>query len=319
MRNVQNILFSVLAILLLTFSFTSCEKEFIPKGIDNAEEIVVEGYIEAVVDGGQPTPPYVILTKSVPFFQEIQGGIDDLFVRGAEVTVSDGENTYTLTELCWEDLAPAQQQQAAGIFGFDLDSFDLNFCVYIDLSLSLVPQEGKTYYLTVKAGDKTVTSQTTIPPHVPLDSLSFREPTGLTNDTMSEGRAFMSDPAGQADYYRFFTAVNGGNFTKSFQSVTDDRWFDGKANFQFVLQNPENVGQDANPDTWGLFNVGDTVSIKWCNLDKAHFDFWNTLEYNAQSGGPFSSYTRIQSNIVGGLGIWGGYSVSYYDVVVPPR
>ena len=32
--------------------------------------------------------------------------------------------------------------------------------------------------------------------------------------------------------------------------------------------------------------------------------------------GPFASYTRLQSNIVGGLGIWGGYSVSYYKRAV---
>ncbi|MBK8777276.1 MAG: hypothetical protein IPO25_07635 [Saprospiraceae bacterium] len=32
--------------------------------------------------------------------------------------------------------------------------------------------------------------------------------------------------------------------------------------------------------------------------------FWNTLEFNKGSQGPFSSYTTINSNIIGGLGIW---------------
>ncbi|MEL6924369.1 MAG: DUF4249 family protein [Bacteroidota bacterium] len=52
------------------------------------------------------------------------------------------------------------------------------------------------------------------------------------------------------------------------------------------------------------------------NIDAAHFDFWSTLEFNAVNQGPFSAYTRIASNVEGGLGIWGGYSVSFYTVVV---
>ena len=63
-------------------------------------------------------------------------------------------------------------------------------------------------------------------------------------------------------------------------------------------------------------NVGDSVLIKWTTIDEAHFDFWNTLEFSNANQGPFSSYTRLQSNINGGLGIWGGYSVSYYSRTV---
>ena len=43
---------------------------------------------------------------------------------------------------------------------------------------------------------------------------------------------------------------------------------------------------------------------------------WNTLEFSNANQGPFASYTRLESNINGGLGIWGGLSVSYYTRVV---
>ena len=51
--------------------------------------------------------------------------------------------------------------------------------------------------------------------------------------------------------------------------------------------------------------------------DEAHFDFWNTRDFSANSAGPFSSYTRIKGNVDGALGIWGGYSVDSYRLFVP--
>jgi hypothetical protein len=97
--------------------------------------------------------------------------------------------------------------------------------------------------------------------------------------------------------------------------VVEDLFFDGKM-FEFQLLNPRTTRADVDPDEFGLYFVGDTISIKWCTIDEAHFDFWNTLEFSSANQGPFSSYTRLESNIEGGLGIWGGYSVSYYTLPV---
>ena len=36
------------------------------------------------------------------------------------------------------------------------------------------------------------------------------------------------------------------------------------------------------------------------------------------SGNPFTEPMNISSNIDGGLGIWGGYGVSYYYVPIQP-
>jgi len=54
--------------LVLFVGLFSCETQFIPDISEFEEEIVVEGYIEA---GDRPTPPYVILTRSSPFFSEL--------------------------------------------------------------------------------------------------------------------------------------------------------------------------------------------------------------------------------------------------------
>ena len=134
---------------------------------------------------------------------------------------------------------------------------------------------------------------------------------------MAQMRAYANDPKGP-DFYRYFTSVNGSSYVAGANSVTDDAFFDG-INTKFNLFKSEPRDGHSDPSVFGLWKRGDTISIKFCSIDKAHFDFWNTLEFNANSGGPFSSYTRVKHNIVGGLGIWGGYNASYYDAIVPKK
>ena len=99
-----------------------------------------------------------------------------------------------------------------------------------------------------------------------------------------------------------------------FSSVIDDRFFDGKE-FEFPLTKAEPLNEDIDPAEYGYFAVGDTVTLKWSTIDQEHFDFWNTLEFNRVNQGPFSSYTKVDFNIEGGIGIWGGYSSSFYKMV----
>ncbi len=302
-------------LLFVAVLFTSCEEEFIPDIVEAEPDIVVEGYIEA---GENANPPFVILTRSVPFFSEINTDeFNNLFVRDAIVTITEGDNEYELTEFCLDELTPEQQAQAAELFGLNPDSLEANFCVYLDFSFSLMGEVGKTYDLKIEAEGKTLTSSTTIPQHVPIDSLFLVDAPGVPNDTLRQMNAFIDDPAGAPNYYRYFSGVNDGPILPGFNSIVDDAFFDGLY-FEFVLPKSEvnDPNVDIDPNTFGLYTVGDTATIKWCTVDKAHFDFWNTLEFNAANQGPFSSYTRIESNINGGLGIWGGYSVSYYTRVV---
>jgi len=100
-----------------------------------------------------------------------------------------------------------------------------------------------------------------------------------------------------------------------FSSVEEDLFFDGKS-FGFQLFNPATDNGDVDPEEFGLYFVGDTMTLKWCTIDEANFDFWNTLEFARANQGPFSSYTRLQSNVTGALGIWGGYNVDYYTLEV---
>ncbi|MGH1437501.1 MAG: DUF4249 domain-containing protein [Lewinella sp.] len=303
---------NLLIVLLAIFSF-SCEEEFIPDIIEAEDQLVVEGYIEA---GDRPTPPYVFLTRSFPFFSKLsQDDLNNAFVRDAEVTVYDGEQTVTLTELCLDDVPEEFREQAADLLGVSLDSLGFNFCVYLDLSLQMMGEEGKTYELTIKAGDETITATTTIPLAIPLDSLYFVPPPGEPNDTLAQLRVIVNDPPSTPNYYRYFTREGEGPYLRPFASVTDDLLFEGQT-FELPLAKAEDLNTEFEQETYGLFRLGAAASIKWMTLDEDQFNFWNTLEFSRANQGPFSSYTRIQHNVEGGLGIWGGIAARYYDLTV---
>jgi hypothetical protein len=302
-----------LGFLFLALFSLACEEEFIPPVINAEDRIVVEGYIEA---GDRPSPPYVFITRSFPFFSELsQEQFNDAFVRDAEVTVSDGTNTVTLTELCLDEIPDEFRDQVAGLLGVDIDSLGFNFCAYLDLSLSMIGEAGKTYELTIKTGDETLRASTTIPQPIPLDSLYFVEPPGEPNDTLAQLRVILNDPPGMANFYRYFTQREDGPFRRPFTSIADDLLFDGQE-FELPLVRASDQGEDFEQETFGLFRLDEKVTIKWMTIDEEQFNFWNTLEFSQANQGPFSSYTRVDHNIEGGLGIWAGIAARYYELRV---
>lgn len=304
---------NILILFITLVVFSSCEEEYTPESTGDGPKYVVEGYIEA---GEDPFPSYVLLTRSFDFYGNLSPEqITESFVHDADVRVSDGTLEVVLPEICFSELPPEIQEEVADQFGFDVDSLAIDFCVYIDVFNQLNPQENKTYNLNITTDSHSITASTFIPPHVPIDSMRFAPPPGDPNDTLAQLKCSISDPAGVRNFYRYFGSTNGENLETSFSSVVEDLFFDGKS-FEFQLYNPATTMSDVEPGEFGLYFVGDTMTIKWCNMDEPHFDFWNTVEYSNANQGPFSSYTRIKSNITGGLGIWGGYSVSYYTRIV---
>ena len=300
---------------LVVISGMGCEEEYIPDTIDSPAKLVVEGYVEA---GDQPMPAYVILTRSRSFFQKLNpGDLEGSYVHNALVQVSYDGITATLPEICLNELDTTLREVVAREFGFDPDSLQINICVYVDLSGQVVGQFGKQYQLHVEAEGEVLEATTTIPELVPLDSFRFEPTPGTPIDSLAQLIATVSDPADETNYYRQFIRINDGIYDPGFASVSDDALFNGKS-LDFRINSPEDTPDD-NPEVFGLFHRGDTISIKWTNIDAEHFKFWNTFESSRNSGGPFSSYVRVSTNIQGGLGVWGGYAVAYYDAIVPEK
>ena len=313
-------------LFLIPFSILlfSCEEEYIPEDVFDKPEISVEGYIEY---GDSALPPYVILTKSFPYTSTLSPeALNELFIHDAIVKVSDGTVEVQLTEICLNDVLSFDSTLAnmiansIGLGGVNLGT--LNYCVYVDIgrflgSSNLVPEIGKAYYLTIINGADTVRATTTIPPLIPLDSVFYvNHPDFPVNDSLVEMRAKLRDFPNRADFYRIFTKRNSEPmFSLLGGSVTDDKIFDGRE-FEFPIQRGQPQTADFDVNSFGYFWRGDTVTIRSANIDFEHFRFWQTLEYNVGTQGPFTTYVRIESNIKGGLGIWGGLSFGDYTLIV---
>ncbi len=314
----------IYSFLLFTIIYSACETEYTPPVVSVNQQMVVEGYIEATKTNALPT--YVILTRALPYFEELNlDQLNNLYVRGAKITVTSNDGvSIPLPEICLQDLDPETQMLVRPLLGFPAgnDSIKINFCAYADVLGLLKPVPGQTYTLKVEAEGQILTASTTIPVFVGLDSLKFTPTPGKGIDTLAQLLATIADPADRANYYRYLSRINNGAYTSGFNALTDDIIFNGQK-FEFRLNKPESGDmeeeneEDRDPGTFGMWRRGDTISLKWCNIDKSHYDFWSTYEANRNNQGPFSSYTRIISNIKGGLGVWGGLSAEYYDLVVP--
>lgn len=272
-------LFVVVIILLC-----SCEKN-ITVDIPHAEsKIVVEGFISS------GSKPFVYLSKSASFFDPLDSAsLLKYVVRGALVVVSDGSTSDTLRE---------------ALPGFG----------YYYTADNMIGQDGKTYSLFVVAEGETLTAVTQIPIPIPLDSVWFKLQGNL--DSLGFAWAHLTDPDTLGNAYRWFAKrINkDDDFLAPIGSVFEDKFFNGKS-FDFAYNrgqppnsdNPEDLG-----DERGYFKIGDTIAIKFCAIDREHFEFWRSVEtQEANNGNPFASSAPIDGNINGGLGIWGGYGLSF--------
>lgn len=286
--------------LIALIFLVSCERtiSFTPE--NQEPKLVVEGIIE---QGERPT---VILTNSLDFFSQIsREKLTGSFVRGAEITISDGITTETLKE-----------------YEIPVAGDTLLYYYSVDTSggrVGMIGEAGKGYSLTIKSDSKEYTAVTTIPfPAKTLDSLYFYQAVNPEDSGKIILYGRFNDPPGLGNYVRYFTNVNGGLYLPGLNSVYDDQIVDGKKyNVQIERGVDRNV--DIDFEDYAYFSRGDIISVKFCNIDKAVFDFWRTMEYSyASIGNPFSSPTKVIGNISNGaLGYFGGYSVQYASVIIP--
>ena len=279
--------------------FSSCEK-----GIEfKLDDVTPKLVVEASIENGQA--PVVSLSKSFAYFSQIDlNTLAGSFVRNADVYISNGTLTHKLREFG----APV-----GGGYSFYYYSNDPS-----DPSTSFVGELNKQYSLRIVAAGKEYTATTTIPNTTRrIDSLFWKPapPGNEPEKVIVMVRAY--DQPGFGDYVRYFTKRNSELFYPGLASVYDDQVIDGSV---YEVQVDRGVPRNGNyPEGFSFFDKGDTVTLKVCNIDKATYDFWRTMEYTyASVGNPFSSPTKVISNINGGgLGYFGGYAAQYRTIIIP--
>lgn len=276
-------------IIVTLLVFASCTKVIDVNIPDPDPKIVVEGFIE----NGQT--PYVLLTRNSPYYDTINANsLQGYFVSGAHVKMFDGTDTINFQELTY-------------------DTAGVTASIYIALGATGVV--GKTYQLFVDADGQHLHATTSIINPLPLDSVWY-VPEPNEPDSLVRLMVRYSDPPALGDHVRYFTKQNSQPFYPGYNSVFDDALINGTT-FDFPLDRGVDRNNDSTFTNYGLFTKGDTVIVKWCAIDKAHYNFWHTLEFELEStGNPFASPVKVQSNVENGLGIWGGYSSSFDTLII---
>jgi hypothetical protein len=283
--------------LLVTLFLSACEKDIRVSLPQKEPQLVVEGRIE---NGSYPV---VILTHSLNYFAGIDPNtLQNSFVHNAVVTVSNATKTMKLVEQ-------------------SIDTGGIRLFAYVpDLRQPANNFTGKvsgTYTLHIDADNKAYESVTTIPSRgMKLDSIWWALVKLEDDSAMARLWVQVTDSPAFGNYGRYFTSRNNESFLPGLSSVVDDQLVNGTT-FEIPVDAGVNKNKKLDLTTYAFFHLGDTVTMKFCNIDKATWDFWRTLDFAYNSNGnPFSSPTKILGNVPGALGYWGGYTVTYKTIII---
>lgn len=318
---------SVIAIVA-AFLTTSCTKEIQGNLPDPELKLVVDANIET------NTPPLVLLTKTSKVF----GGLDlnDLsgfFEHDAEIWIKDAntKDSVKLVEFCLKDLPFPDSTKADLLKGLGIIAYDSNavpnVCAYTvpDIiayyttgTCAFYGKEEHKYDMTIKAGARYLTASTTIPKSLGgIDSLSYKPHSKPSNDTLVTVLVHINVPPTIGNFSRYWTKRNAQPFYPPLsQSVYDDKLFAGQSLVLPLERGQPATNTQQNDPTYGYFWKGDTVVLKWSNIDYQTYDFFYTLE-NDGSGNPFANQVKVKSNVTGGIGVFAGYATRYYSIKVP--
>ena len=285
-----------LMILLLIYS---CETDIDLDLPEYKEKIVVEGIIE------NGKPPMVLITKSIPYFSEINSAemLEKLIINDAKVTItSDKGELEVLT------------------YGVHADS--PLFFAYTGFSLKGTCDT--RYKLTIEYADKTYESETYIPNTFELDSIWIAKL--RPEDTTATVRVLLNDDGASRDYYQFKVKVKGNGLNDRLWAFTlpltfDDATFNGLVfNYEILRATPSSLYAAALSDEekrkyWrGDYRVGDTIYVKRSLMDYDSYRFWSTAMSEISFGqSTFMSPPPIQGNIKCNtgehvLGSWCGFA-----------
>lgn len=291
-------LFSSLVLLL------SCERT-IDLSIHNQKpKLVVDANIE------NNMAPLVVLSTSLNYFSTISPQeLSASFVHNATITVSDGSKSVQLVEYDYTDST-----------GFHFYYYTID---YTNAAQILIGDFNTSYNLNIRLRDSSVyTSTTSIPPlQKTCDSLWWIPAPNNPDTSRCVLYGLFHDPPGLGDYVRYFTRVNSEPYYPGYTSAFDDQVVDGTT-YTFQIPrgfNKSDTSKVSGNEDFGFFHRGDTATFKFCDIDKATYDFWRTWEFAFQSNGnPFSSPIKVISNISNdALGAFCGYAAQYSTIIIP--
>lgn len=272
-KKCMNCLSSKLIFLFVLISITSCT-EVINLNINTSDpQIVVEGGI------GQGEYAQISLTKSIDLDENDQFPV----VENAHITLSNNSGeSEILTET-----KPGFYQ-----------------------SLTLIGKSGKKYFLKIDVNDKIISSESSIPTKVAIDTFSVVNsiypgggpPIGTMRANFYEITVGYKDPAFETNYYRILVFLNG--VPVSGNSVFTDKFNNGNNIVNTLIMYNEEIKSN------------DLISVELQCIDKNVYNYFSSMT-NGRMGGSSSNPANPYTNLNGAvLGYFSAFTVERKEFVV---
>jgi hypothetical protein len=268
---------TIISGLLLAMIAVSCT-ERINIDLDNS-------YTRLVVDGTITTETKahkVILSETSSYFYNQPAPM----VSGAQVTITDGENTIDLTEG-----SPGIYSTQPSVHGIPGHTYSLRIILPVEIG-------GYTGY----------TASSLLNPVNPLDSIRLRFRPEFSKEGFWEVQCYVQDPP-SSDFYRFLISRNQKLITDTLQEwfVTDDRFFNGS------YTNGASIAELDQSKPEEKLSEGDTITAEVNNIGKDYANFiWDAQSELFGSNPLFSGPpSNVKGNISNGaIGFFAAYSVT---------
>lgn len=271
--------------LFLFFLVTSCTEKIDLKLDTTYTRIVVDGHI--ATDKG---PYFITLTKSADYFYDAPSPT----VNNAAVTLSDGKNTFPLTETI-----PGK----SGIY-----STDSSFAGIV----------GNQYTLNIQLtdainGQKNYSATCALMPVTHLDSTKAVLHADWGKEGVYEIQCFAKEPGDQVNFYMFNVFKNGRLMTDSIRKVvvSNDNLINGGYFHGGVIY--FNQSHDNQ-----VIRKGDIITLEMSGITKEYMEF---VQQVRQAGIDIPFFSGPPANVIsnvsnGGIGFFAAYSNSYASTVV---
>lgn len=276
-------LFYIFSLFLLLIA---CEQSDINFELDQANDVVVYGYIE---DGQNPI---VFLTYSANFTGKFDSSsLSKQLIADAIVNVYSSADSEQLSFKRGDEFIPPFYYEANQLKG----------------------KVGESYRLKIEIDGRVIEAVTTIPEKEEIDSMWF-----VANASNSDGQIWISmqDNNIGDDFYRILTRKKGseGAFYPTLNyGAFSDHLFEGKSVDLSLLRGLENY---VAPFGGVYFEIGDTIEVKLNTMDRISYDIWKQVQNEIFNyGNPLSAPNNpVGTNIIGGIGAWTGYGSNNYTI-----
>lgn len=265
----------LITVSIFTLLITACT-EIIDVDINSAKPQTV---VEASIALNEPAK--VIISKSIDLDQPI----NFVGIENAIVKITDNTNKSEILK-----------HIKSGLYS----------------STTLIGEKGKTYTLSIQNGEESISSLSTIPNFVPIDSFKVEKsiypggggPMGDMPANFLEIKIKYTDPINEKNYYRILLSVNG--IARSGNDISDDRFNNGKQVESTLIMFDSNL------------KTGDKIGIELQCIDKNVFEYFKSMGNSAMgprnSSSPANPYTNLKGVL---LGFFNAHTVERKEYILP--